>query len=303
MNALALHPAPIAAIRRALARAFRLAGIESPDLDARVLVGHALGLDHGGLATRADRYLTKQETECIAALATRRLQREPVACIVGIKEFWGLPLRITSAVLVPRPETETVVEAALAIVDAEGWRGRPLRIADLGTGSGALLLALLSEIDAATGIGTDSSVAALDLARDNAERLQLSGRTRFVGCHYGAALRGPFDLVVANPPYVTSAGLALLPPEAREHEPRLALDGGLDGLSGYRAIAADALRLLSPVGHVVVELGAGQAADVASLFLAAGLAVASPVATDLGGIERALHLRPINAARPLSEGR
>jgi release factor glutamine methyltransferase len=302
MNALGLHPAPIAAVRRALARAFRVAGIESPDLDARVLVGHALGLDHTGLAAQSDRYLTKQETECIAALATRRLRREPVACIVAIKEFWGLPLRITSAVLVPRPDTETLVAAVLAIVDAERSRSRPLRIADLGTGSGALLLALLSEIDAAIGIGTDSSVAALELARDNAERLQLSGRARFVGCHYGAALRGPFDLVVANPPYVTSAGLALLPPEVREHEPRLALDGGIDGLAGYHAIAADALRLLSPIGHMVVELGAGQAAEVASLFLAAGLAVASPVATDLGGIERALHFRPMNAARPLSKG-
>src|SRR5436305_2113422 len=195
MNALGLHPAPIAAVRRARGRAFRVAGIESPDLDARVLVGHALGLDHACLAAQSDRYLTKQETECIAALATRRLRREPVACIVAIKEFWGLPLRITSAVLVPRPDTETLVAAVLAIVDAERSRSRPLRIADLGTGSGALLLALLSEIDAAIGIGTDSSVAALELARDNAERLQLSGRARFVGCHYGAALRGPFDLV------------------------------------------------------------------------------------------------------------
>jgi len=293
MSALDLHPASIAAVRRALARAFRAAGLETPDLDARVLVGHALGLDHAGLAAQGARRLTKQENECITTLATRRLQHEPVACIVGIKEFWGLLLRITSAVLVPRPETETVVEAALAIIDAEGLRARPLRVADLGTGSGALLLALLSEIEAARGIGTDCSVAALELARDNAGRLELSDRARFVACHYGAALCGPFDLVVSNPPYVTSAGLALLPPEARDHEPSLALDGGIDGLAGYHAIAADALRLLSPFGHMVIELGAGQAADVSSLFSAAGLAVVSPVSTDLGARARPLHVKPM----------
>jgi len=286
----------IAAARRALAPMFSAAGLEQPVLDARVLVGHALGLDHAVLAAAADRSLNADERRRIATLAERRLAREPVARIVGLREFWGLPLRITPAVFDPRPDTETLVETALAALDARGLRGRALRIADLGTGSGALLLALLSELPRASGVGTDRSVAALEVARDNAWRLGLGGRAAFVACDFGAALAGAFDLVVANPPYVEAAAIAGLAPEVREHEPALALDGGADGLAAYRAIAADGRRLLAGRGDMIVELGVGQEQAAAALFAAEELAVESSAAADLGGIARALHGRP--ASRP-----
>jgi release factor glutamine methyltransferase len=277
----------IALIRRRVARAFREQGLDSSDLDARVLVGHALGLDHAALASAAERILTAKEIEAISAFAARRLAHEPVARILGFKEFWGLEFRLAPATLVPRPETETVVEAALAAIEATGPRERPLRVADLGTGSGALLLALLSELPNAWGIGTDLSLPALAVARDNAARLGLASRAHFVACNFAAALRGPFDLVVSNPPYVASSDIAGLAPEVREHDPHLALDGGREGLDPYRLIAADARRILASDGSLVVELGAGQAAAVSALLLSGGI-VAGPAKPDLSGHPRAL---------------
>jgi len=279
--------ATIAQARRTLAEAFRRAGLDSPELDARLLTGHALGLDHTALTVESDRELSDQEIGTLAALAARRLKREPVARILGRKEFWGLGLRITEATLVPRPETETLVETALAAIDSEGPRNRALRIADLGTGSGALLLALLHELPNATGIGTDVSHEALAAAADNAGRLGLAARAEFATGDFGAALEGRFDLVVSNPPYVASGDIGTLDPEVR-HDPRRALDGGTDGLDGYRTIAVQARRLLKASGHLVVELGAGQEPAVAALFQAAGLAP-SPARPDLAGIPRALH--------------
>ena len=275
--------------RRLLAKAFRDAGIDSPELDARILAGHALGLDHSALAASSERPLETEEVVTLTELACRRLEREPIAHIVGMREFWGLPLQVTPATLVPRPETETIVEAALAAIDATGPRTRALRILDLGTGTGALLLALLSELPQAFGVATDCSLAALKTARGNAERLALASRARFVACDFGAALAGGFDLVVSNPPYIASGEIAALAPEVRR-DPRLALDGGPDGLACYRAIATDAARLLAPGGHIVVELGLGQEAAVAGFMKAAGLAV-SPARHDLLGIPRALVAR------------
>jgi release factor glutamine methyltransferase len=274
-------------VRRALSETFRQAGLDSPELDARLLTGHALGLDHTGLTIEAGRFISDDEARAIDTLAARRLLREPVARILGHKEFWGLPLRISPATLVPRPETETVVEAALAAIDGGGPRSRTLRIADLGTGSGALLVALLTELPNADGVGTDVSFDALVVARDNARRLQLDRRARFAACDFGAALSGPFDLVVSNPPYVINSDIAGLAPEVR-HDPRRALDGGADGLDCYRTIAGQAGRLLKPGGHLVVELGFGQEVPVAAMFRTAGLAP-RPAHTDLSGIPRALH--------------
>ena len=281
----------IACARRALARSFGQAGLDTPDLDARILVGHALGLDLAGLVAGAQRALTGAERERIAGFARRRLAREPVARIVGAREFWGLPLSVSPAVLVPRPETETVVEAALSAIDAGGPRTRPLRIADLGTGSGALLLALMSELPAAFGAATDISEAAVRMARHNASRLGLLQQSQFIVGDFTAALAGPFDLVVANPPYVTSERLARLEPEVREHDPAAALDGGGDGLAAYRMIAADVGRVLAPGGSVLVELGEGQADGVTALFAAAGLSPLLPPHADLAGVPRALHIR------------
>jgi release factor glutamine methyltransferase len=279
----------IAQARRAMAGRFREAGFDSPDLDARILTGHALGLGHAALASEAARVLTTDEMRTLDGLAARRLGGEPVARITGVKEFWGLPLRITAATLVPRPYTETVVEAALAAIDNGGERSRPLRIADLGTGSGALLLALLSELPNAVGTATDIVPAALDAARDNARRLKFDARATFVACHYGAALAGVFGLVVVNPPYIPSRDIAALPKEVLR-DPLTALDGGSDGLDGYRALANDARRLIVPGGYIVVELGIGQAADVSNLFDAAGLEI-MPARADLSGTARALTAR------------
>ena len=237
-------------------------------------MAHALALDHAALAAAGTRVLDRAEADAIGALARRRLAREPVARILGRKEFWSLSLRVDAATLVPRPETETVVEAALAAIDADGSRSRSLRIADLGTGCGALVLALLSELPHAVGIGTDTSLGALAVARDNARNLGLA-RAAFLACDMTAALVGPFDAIVSNPPYIASGDIAALAPEVRDFDPRAALDGGPDGLDYYRVIAATAPALLRPDGVIVVELGIGQAQAVAAVFAAAGLSPAT----------------------------
>jgi release factor glutamine methyltransferase len=282
-------PLTVAGERRRWTQRFRGRGLDSPELDARILVGHALGLDHAALAAADARIIGVDEEKAIAALADRRLAHEPVARIVGGKEFWSLPLRVDAATLVPRPETETVVEAALDAIGLRDRRTQPLRIADLGTGSGAIVLALLTELPNAFGIGTDTSSSALVIARDNARRLG-STRAAFAACDMAAALRGPFDIVVSNPPYIASGDIATLAPEVRDFDPRPALDGGPDGLRFYRAIAAAAPGLLAPGGTLIVELGIGQAEPVSALFAAAGLAPASP-RPDLNGVPRALVAR------------
>lgn len=278
--------------RRAIAAEFREAGLDSPDLDARILVGHVLGLDHAALISNGQRALDETHTVKVTAAAARRLAGEPVSRILGTREFWGMAFAVTPAVLDPRADTETIVELALAMIDRHGARTRALRIADLGVGSGAILLALLSELPNARGTGTDISRDALAVAARNARVLGLDARAEFIASHYGTALEGPFDLVVSNPPYIATADIAGLAREVREHDPHLALDGGTDGLAAYRAIAADAGRLLAPGGHLVVEIGAGQQADVERLFVAAGLEIAA-VRHDLSDI-----LRAIAAKRP-----
>ena len=277
--------------RRALTQLFAQHGIDSPALDSRLLVAHALRLDHAGLAAAASRTLSDAERDTVAAFAQRRLAAEPVARIVGEKEFWSLTLRLSPDTLVPRPETETVVEAALAALPAAGTGAPALRIADLGTGSGALLLAILHERRDAFGIGTDISAGALACARENARRLQLASRAAFVACDLAAALRGPLDLVVSNPPYVASAQIATLAPEVRDFDPRRALDGGADGLAFYRRIAGEAANLLAPQGALVVELGAGQLEPVSGIMAQAGLVPPEPARRDLAGIPRGLILR------------
>jgi release factor glutamine methyltransferase len=274
--------------RRALMARFKRASVDSADLDARILVGSVLGLDLTGLIAAAARILTDDESERLEGFARRRIAGEPAARIIGLKEFWGLPLRLSPATLVPRPDTETVVEAALEILRAEARRDSPLRIADLGTGSGAILLALLSELPEAFGVGTDISVQALRTARDNARQLGFAARAAFLACDFAAALSGPFDLIVSNPPYIRSAHIASLDPEVRDHDPHRALDGGFDGLGAYRLIAPQAARLLAPDGALVVEVGHDQSGDVQAVLTAAGLAPARPPKSDLAGIRRAV---------------
>lgn len=276
------------AARRALTVRFKSASIESAELDARMLVGAVLGLDLTGLITAAGRRLTSDESIRLEDFARRRLGGEPVARILGAREFWGLPLKLSAATLVPRPDTETVVELALEMLHATPAPNRPLRIADLGTGSGAILLALLSELSDAVGVGTDISGDALQTAHSNAVELGLAGRSEFVACDYASGLSGPFDLIVSNPPYIRSIDIAGLAADVRNFDPLGALDGGSDGLDAYRALIPQAARLLARQGVLVVEVGQGQHGDIEALMTAAGLAPGGPAKADLAGIPRAV---------------
>jgi release factor glutamine methyltransferase len=283
----------IEAARRALVARFNAEGIDCAELDVRMLVGAALNLDLTGLIAAAARRVTATEAAQIAGFARRRIDGEPVARILGHKEFWGLKLQLSPETLVPRPDTETVVELALAMLRAAPIPDTRLRVADIGTGSGAILLALLHELPEAFGIGTDVSIAALRTARRNAADLELAERAAFVACDYAASLSGPFDLIVSNPPYVRSTDIADLANEVRYHDPHLALDGGTDGLDAYRALIPQAARLLGPGGALVVEAGRGQSSDVEGLMTAAGLTPAGPPRADLAGVLRAVAARKL----------
>ena len=270
-----------------IAQTFRAAGIDDADVDARVLAGHALHLDRARLVSQSDRVLEAREVNAISGLAARRLKREPVSRILGRKEFWSLALAITSDVLVPRPETETVVEGALDFVVRNGLRMEKLRILDIGTGSGALLVALLNELPNATGIGTDISRAALEAAQINVAQFGFESRSSLIACDMAAGVQGQFDLVVSNPPYIARGEIASLAPEVRDYDPMMALDGGDDGLTAYRSISADAKRILAQGGRLFVEMGAGQEPAVRELFTNAGLEVGI-ARNDLAGTPRVL---------------
>ena len=270
-----------------IAQIFRAAGIDDADVDARVLAGHALHLDRARLVSQSDRVLEAREVNAISGLAARRLKREPVSRILGRKEFWSLALAITSDVLVPRPETETVVEGALDFVVRNGLRMEKLRILDIGTGSGALLVALLNELPNATGIGTDISRAALEAAQINVAQFGFESRSSLIACDMAAGVQGQFDLVVSNPPYIARGEIASLAPEVRDYDPMMALDGGGDGLTAYRSISADAKRILAQGGRLFVEMGAGQEPAVRELFTNAGLVVGI-ARNDLAGTPRVL---------------
>jgi release factor glutamine methyltransferase len=280
----------VEAARRKLTARFRSGATDSAELDARILVGAALNLNLTGLIAAAARPVTPDQAMRLEDFARRRLAGEPVARILEAREFWGLSLQLSAATLVPRPDTETVVELALEMMGAPDPK-RPLRIADLGTGSGAILLALLSELPGAYGIGTDISVAALRTAGSNTARLGFGPRAAFVACDYAAALSGGFDLMVSNPPYIRSADIAGLATEVRDHDPLLALDGGADGLDAYRKLIPQAAERLVAGGVLVVEAGHDQSGDIAELMAAAGLTQDRPAKADLAGICRAVAAR------------
>jgi release factor glutamine methyltransferase len=265
----------------------RGAAIEAPRLEARRLLAHVLGTTEEALLRDPRAAVPADKAAHFAALLARRVAHEPFAYLTGRVGFWTLELEVSPATLIPRADSETLVEAALAACPD---KGAALRVLDLGTGTGALLLAVLSELPTASGIGIDLKPAAAALAARNAARLGLAARARFLAGDWAAAVRGPFDLVLCNPPYIESAAIAGLMPEVARHEPASALDGGADGLAAYRPIIADLARVLAPRGVAVLELGAGQQAAVEALARAAGL---SPEAcrADLGGVPRALVLR------------
>lgn len=277
--------------QRRLAAAFERAGLDEAGLEARLLVGAAAGIGPAALLTAGEVPLGCEAATRLADFARRRLRREPLARILGTREFWGLPFRLSAGTLVPRPDTETVVEAALARIPD---RAAPLRILDLGTGSGAILVALLSELPAATGLGTDRSADALATARDNAAAL--GARALFAASDWGAAIGGRFDLVVSNPPYIRSGILPGLEPEVRDHDPGAALDGGPDGLAAYRTILASLAPLLANEARVLLEIGFDQAESVGGLAEAAGFSVRA-VVRDLGRNDRVVVLSRATEAR------
>lgn len=256
------------------------AGVQSPAHDARALLAFHLGMPRSRLplvlqdqADNAEPYM---------ALIARRAAREPLAHITGTRGFWSLDLKVTPAVLDPRPDTETLIECVLAQVKD---KNAPMRLLDIGTGSGAIALALLTELPGATAIATDVSTEALAIATENALATGLGGRISFVQTNWTDGLNGPFDVVVSNPPYIPSADVAGLEPEVRLHEPHLALDGGPDGLAPYRHILAALPGLCSAGALVAFEMGFDQADALAALMHTAGLEGLT-MQRDLGGNAR-----------------
>ncbi len=254
------------------------AGIEEPRREARLLLAAALGLSAGGLLAR-----DAVAPEAYEPLLARREAREPLAYITGHREFWGLDFLVSPATLIPRPDTETLVEAVLE----SGLQ--PRSVLDLGTGTGCLLLATLHEFRAAFGVGVDLNPDAAALARRNATLLGLASRAVFLAGSWAEALEAKFDLVLSNPPYIESADVPGLMPEVADYEPGRALDGGTDGLDAYKAIIDTLPRILSENGLAVLELGVGQAPSIMRLSEAAGFTCATK--RDLAGIERAALLR------------
>ncbi len=267
---------------RAATRCLQAAGIGEPRRETHLLMQHVLGLTREALFVEPNLLLDEKEAEQLASLIRRRVDREPIAYLTGKREFWSLDLAVDRSTLVPRPETETVVEAVLARAD---WLvERPLLL-DLGTGSGCLLIALLSELPGAVGVGVDSSIDAVLLAHANARSHGLEDRAWFVAADWGEPLAGQFHVVVGNPPYVAAAELPSLAPDVVRYEPPSALVGGVDGRDCYRRLAPHIARLLAPKGLAAIELGAGMADGVAALFGAAGL-VKIGCRRDLAGVDR-----------------
>ncbi|WP_432768367.1 peptide chain release factor N(5)-glutamine methyltransferase [Sphingopyxis sp.] len=259
----------------------RLAGVsDTARLDAELLMAHALGVERQALLLDPSRFAVPADFD---ALVERRLASEPVAYIVGYRDFWTIRLAVGPGALIPRPDSETLIEAALEQI---GDKDAPLRLLDLGTGPGTLLLALLSELPEAVGVGIDASAAALAFASDNARQLGLADRATFREGDWGERVGGDFELILCNPPYIADA--EQLMPDVVDHEPAGALFAGADGLGDYRRIVPDLPRLLAPGGVAVMEIGATQRIAVGRLAEAAGFAV--HCRQDLGGRDRALVL-------------
>jgi len=261
-------------------RALAEAGIDNPRMEARLLFAHALGISRDQTLTAT---ATPEQDARFAGLVARRAAREPFAYITGRKEFWSLDFAVGPGVLVPRPDTETLIEEALRLVPD---RQAPLRIADLGTGTGAILIAALKEFSRASGIGFESSPQAFQYASANAARL-IGPRAEIRLADWNQA-QGPFDLVFSNPPYIPTDDIESLAPDVAGFEPRAALDGGADGLSAYRALAELLPGLLTPGGHALLEIGFGQAAAMEKLFSELEILRITP---DLSGVPRCVILR------------
>ncbi len=265
------------------------AGVEGPARDARILVSAATGMDRVQLLARPDVILSGPQIERVHDFVRRRRRREPVSRILGHRAFYGREFAISPSTLDPRPDSETLIDAALELLAEDGAnRDARLRIVDIGTGSGCLLVTLLAELPHAAGLGTDIDPEALLLAKGNASAHGVTERAEWSVSRSLEGLDGPFDLLIANPPYIPTGDIASLEPEVRDHDPRSALDGGCDGLDVYREIAAGLLRVV-PEGWAIFEVGAGQADLVKTLLTDVASAPATPlvrVFRDLNGVDR-----------------
>ncbi len=288
----------VGALLAAAARRLMAAGVESPRTDARLLLAAAMQATSDRLLGYPETPVEDGAARDFAAALDRRLEREPVSRILGEREFWSLPFRLGAATLDPRPDSETLISAVLA---RTADRSAPLRLLDLGTGTGCLLLALLSELPRARGIGVDLAPSAVALATENAMRLGLGRRAQFRIGDWDRGLAGRFDIVLSNPPYIPHRDIEALAPEVCRYDPRLALDGGADGLDGHRAVAGLLSRRLTPRGIAAIELGAGQGSAAAAIYEAAGMALLDRV-EDLSGALRCLVLgrnpRKITVGKP-----
>jgi release factor glutamine methyltransferase len=263
------------------------AGIDNPPREARLLLNLALGIEANAMVS-PDMPIAAADAERFAGVVARRAAHEPYSRIAGQREFWSLPFLLSPATLDPRPDSETLIEAALARIDD---RASPLTVLDFGTGTGALLLALLSELPNATGLGIDRAPEAVATARRNATALGLAGRAGFACGNWGQALGGMWDVILANLPYIPSEQRAGLAPEVSGYDPPLALDGGPDGLRAYRELAPDVARLLGFSGFAVCEIGQGQGPAVKAIMAASDL-VQIEARADLAGINRCLVFEP-----------
>lgn len=268
-------------------------GLESdngdPAREARMLLAAALDIPETALISDPARPVNGSEAARIAQFAARRLAGEPIARILGEWEFWGLPFALSADTLIPRPDSETLIEAALKRLDSTGQRRERLRILDLGTGSGCLLIAMLHECPLATGVGVDQSADAISTAQANARRNHVASRVLFALGDWADGIEERFDLVLSNPPYIATPDIATLAPGVRQHEPLAALNGGSDGLVFYRRLAHDLPRLLAPEGFAIIETGYDQGTSVPDLMTSAGLVV-DAVCHDLAGHPRAVVL-------------
>lgn len=259
------------------------AGIDTPELDGRWLIGDTLKLNRTQLFTQSDRLLTPSEMSSLAQAITQRIQHKSVARILGEREFWGLPFGLNEATLEPRPDSETLIEATLNHLPNKQAR---LRLLDLGTGTGCLLLSLLHALPQATGLGVDISERAVQQATKNAERLQLKERGHFIVNNWLENIEESFDVIISNPPYIVTTVIPTLMPEVRDYDPRQALDGGRDGLDAYRHLIPKLTSVLKPGGLVVLEIGYDQAGWVASSLASQNMSVS--VRQDLGGVDRCI---------------
>ena len=273
-----------------LGEVFRGVGIETAQRDARLLLLEAAGIEHMDLLRSPRDHLGADVAERLRDYVSQRVTRIPVARILGEWEFWSLPFTLVAESLVPRPDSETVVAAALIALKERRHANDGLRILDLGTGSGCLLISLLHEMKGATGVGVDIVPEAVAIAEHNAERNGVGDRARFEAADWGRGVTGPFDLIISNPPYIAEQVIDTLEPEVRIHDPRLALSGGADGLEAYRAIAAALPDLLAPGGIVALEIGSDQAESVPAIYRERGYEIEGPFA-DFGARPRAIVLR------------